>query len=507
MADGSTADITETNMALQTLEDDWGWLKDDWGWPGTKKVRLDFACRQSEAWVYRALAAYDARESEVLHWSEDPSRMVFTPSRGVGFLSLSNVQAEDQGIYRCRVDYRAARTSTFSLNLSVIVPPSKPKVWDRDGVVIKSVIGPLKEGDSLFLACEVPDGRPPPTLSWWKDGVSVGRNQTLRVNGNSRSELLLESIRRSDLHSVVECRASNTPLVAPAVAQLSIDMNLAPLSLNLHPREGTSISGVPKEFICEVVGSRPPATISWSLAGESFTGNVTTSVLQLTPHPDDHGKVLQCLAENRILKGQHMKASIQLNVLYPPMASLALGSSIRSAHISEGMDVYLECSIRANPPPSRVNWLRNGVPLSPEATDRSLLLKRIQWDQGGKYTCEARNSQGVGSSNVLHLSVAYAPRCSNPSPRTEYVSLGELVYVPCTVRSNPKPSAFAWVFNNTTGGVAVPPSQFTSHNFSSVLSFTPVSQFDFGSLTCTARNGVSDADSRPCVVHIVHAGK
>ena len=68
-------------------------------------------------------------------------------------------------------------------------------------------------------------GRPPPTLSWWKDGVSVGRNQTLRVNGNSRSELLLESVRRSDLHSLIECRASNTPLAAPAVAQLSIDMN------------------------------------------------------------------------------------------------------------------------------------------------------------------------------------------------------------------------------------------------------------------------------------------
>ena len=56
----------------------------------------------------------------MLHWSEDPSRMAFTLRRGIGFLSLSDVRSSDEGIYRCRVDYRAARTSTFSLNLTVI---------------------------------------------------------------------------------------------------------------------------------------------------------------------------------------------------------------------------------------------------------------------------------------------------------------------------------------------------------------------------------------------------
>jgi hypothetical protein len=54
------------------------------------------------------------------HFSEDPMRMRFNRASGVGYLTLRPVAVSDQGIYRCRVDYKEARTTNFYVNLSVI---------------------------------------------------------------------------------------------------------------------------------------------------------------------------------------------------------------------------------------------------------------------------------------------------------------------------------------------------------------------------------------------------
>ena len=43
----------------------------------------------------------------------------------------------------------------------------------------------------------------------------------------------------------------------------------------------------------------------------------------------------------------------------PPRMELRLGRSLNASNIKEGDDVYFECLIQANPPPSNIRWTRN----------------------------------------------------------------------------------------------------------------------------------------------------
>ena len=42
-----------------------------------------------------------------------------------------------------------------------------------------------------------------------------------------------------------------------------------------------------------------------------------------------------------------------------PRLDLRLGRSLNASNIKEGDDVYFECMIRANPPPSNIKWTRD----------------------------------------------------------------------------------------------------------------------------------------------------
>ena len=41
----------------------------------------------------------------------------------------------------------------------ILVPPEEPRIIDRNGDEIYSVIGPYEEGDNLYVTCEVSGGK------------------------------------------------------------------------------------------------------------------------------------------------------------------------------------------------------------------------------------------------------------------------------------------------------------------------------------------------------------
>ncbi|XP_023326844.1 nectin-2 [Eurytemora carolleeae] len=74
-------------------------------------------------------------------------------------LHLFNLSLNDQGAFRCRVDFDTAPTQNVHINLSIIVPPSTPVLLDGWGAIIGSTFGPFKEGDTASLSCEVRGGK------------------------------------------------------------------------------------------------------------------------------------------------------------------------------------------------------------------------------------------------------------------------------------------------------------------------------------------------------------
>lgn len=61
--------------------------------------------------------------NKALHWS-DPNifgpRAYFVTVSKPATLTLDTVQLDDEGIYRCRVDFRNTPTRNFQINLTVI---------------------------------------------------------------------------------------------------------------------------------------------------------------------------------------------------------------------------------------------------------------------------------------------------------------------------------------------------------------------------------------------------
>ncbi|KAK4302563.1 hypothetical protein Pmani_025352 [Petrolisthes manimaculis] len=78
--------------------------------------------------------------------------------------------------------------------------------------------------------------------------------------------------------------------------------------------------------------------------------------------------------------------------------------------------------------------------------------------------------------------------------------------VTCRVAANPPAKRFKWTFNNTADTIDVPPGRFTSQPTYSIITYTPMTELDYGTLLCWARNDIG-SQSYPCIFHIVPAGK
>ncbi|KFM62139.1 hypothetical protein X975_06012, partial [Stegodyphus mimosarum] len=48
------------------------------------------------------------------------SRAFFNSTASPAFLRIEEIRKEDEGVYRCRVEYRRARTETMDMMLAVI---------------------------------------------------------------------------------------------------------------------------------------------------------------------------------------------------------------------------------------------------------------------------------------------------------------------------------------------------------------------------------------------------
>lgn len=99
-----------------------------------------------------------------------------------------------------------------------------------------------------------------------------------------------------------------------------------------------------------------------------------------------------------------------------------------------------------------------------------------------------------------------APVCAPGQMTTYGVARHEDAEVTCRVAANPPALRFKWTFNNTADTIDVPPGRFTSQPTYSIITYTPMTELDYGTLLCWATNDIGP-QSYPCIFHIVPAGK
>ncbi|KAG7311114.1 hypothetical protein JYU34_002095, partial [Plutella xylostella] len=240
--------------------------------PNNDKVYMVFWFRD-DAGI--PLYSFDVRGkplSEARHWSAPEvfgPRAHFAPSPAPAALLVRDVKRRDEGVYRCRVDFRNTQTTSFRYNLTVVVPPERPVVVDRWGRVINATtLGPHEEGDDVLLTCRVLGGRPEPSVRWLVNGVLVDEEYEHNTGDVIENRLLWPAVSRADYAAVFTCQAANSQLVPPREVSLVLDMFLRPLTVEIKKpsslgEEEALTAERRYEVACESAGSRPPALLSW----------------------------------------------------------------------------------------------------------------------------------------------------------------------------------------------------------------------------------------------------
>ncbi|KAL1432944.1 hypothetical protein MTO96_001932 [Rhipicephalus appendiculatus] len=368
------------------------------------------------------------------------SRSYFSIHSDPALLKIGRVALADSGTFVCSVTFTDGRRVNRTVHLKVIGEPRPKLVWSGSGYERLQV-----------------------------------KEQNIRLGNVTRSTLRIESLSREILLGTFVCSVQEMP--EPMNSSFVIDMNLRPLSVRLWSVQNTSRAGLPAEFHCRALGSRPAAQLNWWLDGvrvepffheDSDSGNDSFSVLLLTPTADDHGRTVRCEAVNPRWPQDVLEATWTIDVLFVPNVTLRLGRGLSEPVIQEGRDVYLECATSANPAVDVFQWFHNGVPLEARGnataavssgqpqqssllvTGPYLIMRRVRPSQAGRYECEAANPLASVRSNTVHLTVHYSPRCERIWSTTP--DGGNETLVHCRVRAQPADQlSFAWSVRDAVG--------------------------------------------------------
>ncbi|XP_064114071.1 uncharacterized protein LOC135220652 isoform X3 [Macrobrachium nipponense] len=309
------------------------------------------------------------------------------------------------------------------------------------------------------------------------------------------------------------------------MALLKLAVHVPPLEVKVEGLEKPMRAGIESMLLCRTTGSRPPATLSWKLEGSSaltplpaqssLDQNTTLRRGRLLPTTDDHGRTLTCAATNPKVPEYKLAVSHTLEVHFPPEVEAKLAPALDPSNIKEGDDVYFECSVKANPPESKVIWLHEGKQLHTDlqlgvlAQGKNLVLQKVSRHAMGNYRCRVTNSIDTVTSAPTSLNVMFVPECSDNTNATVSVTPTEEVKLNCRVDSNPEEVRFIWKVNSTRGEKEIGPSRYTSQGRNSILVYRPseyaVTNDQYGVVSCQGINKLG-IQKIPCFFIISPAG-
>ncbi|XP_036920511.1 sialic acid-binding Ig-like lectin 13 [Sturnira hondurensis] len=261
---------------------------------------------------------------------------------------------------------------------------------------------------------------------WFQEGAKSGEDDPVATNNPNR-KVALET--RGRFHLIGDPRTHNCSLhirdaqrrdtggyffrvergayVKHSYKENLLSVHVTALSQtpDIH-FQGFLESGHPKNITCMVPWACERGTLPkfyWmgvnitSLASRTFNSSVVT----LTPAPEDHGTNLTCQVT---FPGADVSTerTIQIIVYAPQNVTVCVfwGNSTvpevlgnaTSLHVQEGQSLRLVCETDGNPP-GRLSWSRGSLPLGPSnPSDPGVLeLPQVVMADAGEFTCRAHH--------------------------------------------------------------------------------------------------------------------
>ncbi|XP_060222665.1 B-cell receptor CD22 isoform X1 [Meriones unguiculatus] len=251
---------------------------------------------------------------------------------------------------------------------------------------------PIREGDSVTLACHYNSSNPEVTSYQWKPQGS----------GNELTPGVLQIRRVAWDTGPISCAACNH--WCSWTSWVSLNVHYAPRAVKvLKVSPMTEIrAGQHVLLRCDFSKSHPAEVgFFWKKNGSLVQKGKDLSFQSISP--EDAGDYV-CTVRNAI--GETPSQAWDLQVLYAPRrlrVSISPGDSVM-----EGKEATLSCESDANPPVSQYIWYDpNGQDLHFSGQKLRLDLLRVQ--HSGSYRCRGANQIGWNESLPSVLSVYYSP--------------------------------------------------------------------------------------------------
>ena len=107
----------------------------------------------------------------------------------------------------------------------ISVPSEKPRIFVDGNREVRLKLGPYRIGETVRIRCDALGGRPQPVVTWWRDHALMDDSYQMLGGYKVTNELVIDNLKRSDLHSILTCQAANNNISVPVSTSVKLDMN------------------------------------------------------------------------------------------------------------------------------------------------------------------------------------------------------------------------------------------------------------------------------------------
>ncbi|XP_067254183.1 protein turtle homolog A isoform X2 [Chanodichthys erythropterus] len=409
-------------------------------------------------------------------------------------LQIRGLLLEDEGWYECRILPLDKTTdeagSNGSWTLLFITAP--PMLTETSPPAVEVFLG-----RSLTLKCAA-RGNPRPTITWSKDGGPIKPQNKVKIMNGSVS---FHAVSR-ETSGQYQCHASNTEGNVTHITKVKV---IGPPVIVIPPTDAVLNMSQDAKLKCQAEADPPNMTYVWQKQGEDIYHiealksrvkiivDGTLLIARLTPA--DSGNYT-CMPTNGLPVSP--SASAILTVQHPAQVM----QMPKLTFLPTGMRGVIACPVRAEPPLSHVDWIKDGKPLNLDmvtypgwtlTSEGSIVIATTNDDAAGVYMCTPYNSFGTMGQSEPSIVILQDPPSFKMSPRKEYrQDVGRILVIPCQMDGNPAPKV-SWKKVGTASR-----SLFTlAANGSLILH--PLSKDHQGEWECSSTNRVATVSARTTV--------
>ncbi|XP_055593971.1 cell adhesion molecule Dscam2 isoform X20 [Uranotaenia lowii] len=399
-----------------------------------------------------------------------------------GTLIIKDAVVDDSGKFLCVVNNSVGGESVETV--LTVTAPLAAKIEPRTQTV--------DFGRPAVFTCKF-SGNPIKTVSWMKDGKSLGHSDAV---------LRIESVKKED-RGMYQCFIRNDQESAQASAELKLGGRFDPPVIREAFPEETRHPG-PSVFLKCIAGGNPTPEISWELDGKKITnseryqvgqyvtvnGDVVSHLNISSIHSNDGG-LYKCSASSKVGVAEH---SAKLNVYGLPYVR-----TMEKKSIVAGETLIVTCPVAGYPIESIV-WERDNRQLPINRKQKvfpngTLIIENVERNSDqATYTCVAKNSEGYTARGTLEVAVMVLPQILPFDFGSDTIFSKDMVTSSCTVNKGDLPIEIYWKFNGrriaSEEGVIVS----RTNQRMSVLTIESVRDRNAGNYTCVAQNAAGQIE-------------